>query len=66
MQLFRSKGKRVLLHCVQAQSRTPAVAAVYGSLVTGEPAGQELLTGPRALPNARVNAAFGWELRRPA
>ena len=26
---FRSEGKRVLLHCVAAQSRTPAVADVF-------------------------------------
>jgi hypothetical protein len=26
---FRAEGKRVLLHCVAAQSRTPSVAALY-------------------------------------
>lgn len=28
---LRSEGKRVLLHCVQAQSRTPTVAALYAA-----------------------------------
>jgi ADP-ribosyl-[dinitrogen reductase] hydrolase len=27
---LRREGRTVLLHCVQAQSRTPAIAALYG------------------------------------
>lgn len=64
VQLFRAEGKRVLLHCVQAQSRTPTVAALYGSLVTGEPAWAELLKIVQVLPDARVNRAFEQELRK--
>ena len=30
---LRAEGRTVLLHCVQAQSRTPTVAALYGSRV---------------------------------
>jgi hypothetical protein len=32
---FRAEGKTVLLHCVRAESRTPTVAALYGSRVAG-------------------------------
>ena len=32
---LREEGKTVLLHCVQAQSRTPTVAALYGARLTG-------------------------------
>ncbi|MCZ3386573.1 MAG: ADP-ribosylglycohydrolase family protein [Actinomycetia bacterium] len=32
-QQLRAEGRRVLLHCVQAQSRTPTVAARYGVLL---------------------------------
>lgn len=35
VQALRADGKTVLLHCVHAQTRTPVVAAAYGSLVTG-------------------------------
>ena len=28
---LRGEGRTVLLHCVQAQSRTPTVAALYGA-----------------------------------
>lgn len=33
VQQLRAEGRRVLLHCVQAQSRTPVVAARYGALL---------------------------------
>jgi protein-tyrosine phosphatase len=32
---LRQEGKRVLLHCIAGQSRTPAVAAIYSHLATG-------------------------------
>ncbi|MGH3633662.1 MAG: hypothetical protein ACRDTS_06135 [Mycobacterium sp.] len=28
---FRAEGKTVLFHCVQAVSRTPTIAALYGA-----------------------------------
>jgi len=34
---LRSEGKTVLLHCVHAHTRTPVVAALYGTLRTGDP-----------------------------
>jgi ADP-ribosyl-[dinitrogen reductase] hydrolase len=55
---FRAEGKRVLLHCVRMESRTPTVAAFYGALVTGS-APLEALEGVRAvLPKANPNATF--------
>jgi ADP-ribosyl-[dinitrogen reductase] hydrolase len=32
---LRQEGRTVLIHCVQAQSRTPAVAALYGARLIG-------------------------------
>jgi len=49
---FRAQGKRVLLHCVQAQSRTPAVAALYAALYRGVPVDRALAEVVAALPAA--------------
>lgn len=49
----------MLLHCVQAQSRTPVVAARYGVLL-GEPVDQTATAVNGALqatPNATVSSA---------
>lgn len=55
---FRSEGKRVLLHCVRMESRTPTVAALYGSLVS-EMTPLEALDRVRVvLQNARPNEGF--------
>lgn len=52
---LRQKGKRVLLHCVAGQSRTPAVAAIYSYLATG--------TDSRtALDDLRRVLHSGWRL----
>ncbi|MGI3782940.1 MAG: ADP-ribosylglycohydrolase family protein, partial [Janthinobacterium lividum] len=32
---LRAEGRTVLVHCLQAQSRTPTVAALYGAQITG-------------------------------
>ena len=45
--------------------RSAAIAALYGSLVTGTPAWEELRNVTQVLPAARVNAAFERELRTP-
>ena len=37
VQALRAEGKRVLLHCVQAHSRTPSVAARYSMLLGANP-----------------------------
>ncbi|MGW9496164.1 ADP-ribosylglycohydrolase family protein [Streptomyces prasinus] len=52
---LRQEGKRVLLHCVAGQSRTPAVAALYSHLATG--------TDPKtALADLREALVHGWQL----
>ncbi|MFF4960985.1 ADP-ribosylglycohydrolase family protein [Streptomyces sp. NPDC001222] len=52
---LRQEGKRVLLHCVAGQSRTPAVAALYSHLATG--------TDPKtALSDLREVLVHGWQL----
>jgi len=48
----------VLVHCVDARSRTPAVAALYAARHLGLPV-RRALAGVRAvLPAAQPNAAF--------
>ncbi len=59
---LRAKRRTVLLHCVQAQSRTPTVAALYGARITGRPAGESLDAVLQVLPLARPNATFRAEL----
>lgn len=49
---LRAEGKTVLLHCVQAQSRTPSVAALYAALHRGVPVEQALADIVAALPAA--------------
>ena len=59
---FRAEGHTVYLHCVQAESRTPTVAALYGELLGGT-ALESLERISRALPNAHPNGAFMKVLR---
>lgn len=53
---LRSEGRTVLLHCVQAQSRTPTVAALYGARLTGRSPMSCLADIQQVLPNAQPNA----------
>lgn len=62
---FRAEGRTVYLHCVQAESRTPTVAALYGELLGGH-AMESLERICRALPNAHPNGAFTKVLRGTA
>jgi ADP-ribosyl-[dinitrogen reductase] hydrolase len=59
---LRAEGKSVLLHCVQAQSRTPAVAALYGARLTGrtptDALGDIVDVLPQANPNSGLRAAL--------
>ncbi|MGM7669832.1 protein-tyrosine phosphatase family protein [Microbacterium sp. A93] len=55
---FREEGKRVLLHCVRMESRTPTVAAFYGALVTGSTLLEALERVRTVLPKAAPSAAF--------
>lgn len=51
---LRGEGKTVLLRCVQALSRTPCVAALYGARLTGrtptEPWSTSCMPCPRPTP----------------
>jgi ADP-ribosylglycohydrolase len=60
---FRGEGKRVLLHCVRMESRTPTVAALYGAKVRGVWALEALDEVRSVLPAARPNGAFMEVLR---
>ncbi|MGW7258691.1 ADP-ribosylglycohydrolase family protein [Streptomyces sp. NPDC054834] len=55
VQQLRLAGKRVLLHCVAGQSRTPAVAALYSHLATGT-------DSKTALSDLREALVHGWQL----
>lgn len=55
---LRAEGRTVYLHCVQAHSRTPTVAALYGARRAGITPGQASDEVCAALPDARPNPAF--------
>ncbi|MDP1878598.1 MAG: ADP-ribosylglycohydrolase family protein [Actinomycetota bacterium] len=62
---FRAEGKRVLLHCVAAQSRTPTVAARYSVRHLGMHPAQARLEVCAALPAASLHPGLlatvgGW------
>ena len=61
---LRDQGHTVLLHCVGAYSRTPAVAAVYGARRQGIGTEQALRDVKAQLPGAHPNSAFRAALRR--
>ena len=61
---LRAEGRTVLLHCVQAQSRTPAVAALYGARLTGRTPTQALADITAVLPKARPNRGLRAALER--
>jgi len=58
LEQLRSEGRTVLLHCVQAQSRTPTVAALYGARKNRVSTTQALTDIKVVLPNADPNQAF--------
>ena len=59
---LRAQGRTVLLHCVEALSRTPTVAALYGADTVGMD--ESLRAVLAALPNANPNPAFRDALTR--
>jgi ADP-ribosyl-[dinitrogen reductase] hydrolase len=63
---LRAEGKMVLLHCVQAQSRTPAVAALYGARLTGRKPSDVLTDIVEVLPHADPNGGLRAALKRLA
>lgn len=58
LERFRAEGKTVLLHCVEAQSRTPSVAALYGARLRGAGVDKALAAVMGVLPQAHPNPAF--------
>jgi hypothetical protein len=61
---LRRDGRTVLIHCVQAQSRTPAVAALYGARLRSTSILDALADVSSALPDANPIADFREALRR--
>ena len=61
---LRAEGKTVLLHCVQAESRTPTVAALYGARLTGQTPTQALADILAVLPKAHPNRGLRAALKR--
>ena len=55
---LRAEGRTVLVHCVQAISRTPTVGALYAARHRGVPIAQALREVTDALPHANPNATF--------
>lgn len=55
---LRAEGRRVLLHCVAAQSRTPSVAALYAVRHLGVPPDEALSAVVGALPAANPASAL--------
>ena len=55
---LRREGRTVLLHCVQAQSRTPTVAALVSARHLHQPYADALAQVCEALPGANPNRAF--------
>ena len=64
IQRLRADGRTVLLHCVQAQSRTPTLAALYGARVHGISTDAALADITTALPDADPNQDFRDALTR--
>ncbi len=61
---LRRDGRTVLIHCVQAQSRTPAVAALYGARLRGIGIAEALADVCGVLPNAHPIPEFREALRQ--
>jgi ADP-ribosyl-[dinitrogen reductase] hydrolase len=61
---LRAEGKTVLPHCVQAQSRTPTVAALYGARLTGSTPTDALADIVQVLPKASPNSGLRAALMR--
>ncbi len=61
---MRSEGHTVFVHCVQAHSRTPTIAALYGARRRGLDIDEALSDVVAVLPGANPNSAFQAALRR--
>lgn len=63
---LRAEGKRVLLHCVQAQSRTPTVAALHAARHRGVGFDEALAAVREVLPDAAPQRRLLSAVRRVA
>jgi ADP-ribosyl-[dinitrogen reductase] hydrolase len=61
---LRREGWTVLMHCVQAQSRTPTLAALYGARLRGINIAEALADVYAVLPNADPASEFREALQR--
>ena len=61
---LRSQGCTVYLHCVQAASRTPTIAALYGARIAGISTDEALWELSAVLPNTDPNPEFREALQR--
>jgi ADP-ribosyl-[dinitrogen reductase] hydrolase len=61
---LRSQGRIVYLHCVQAASRTPTIAALYGARIAGMNTDEALWEVGAVLPNTEPNPEFRDALHR--
>lgn len=60
---FRRDGRTVLVHCVEALSRTPTVGALYGARLKSVSVDEALRAVQGVLPSASPNPAFREALR---
>jgi protein-tyrosine phosphatase len=61
---LRDEGRTVLVHCVAAYSRTPAVGALYGARLRSVDVDEAVRDVTAVLPGASPNHAFRESLRR--
>ena len=61
---LRAEGRTVFVHCVQAYSRTPTIAALYGARKQRIDIDDALRDVLAVLPDANPNAEFRAALRR--
>jgi len=61
---LRQEGRTVLIHCAQAQSRTPTIAALYGARLRGTRIAEALADVCTVLPDADPIPEFCQALRR--
>jgi ADP-ribosyl-[dinitrogen reductase] hydrolase len=61
---LRAEGRKVFLHCVQAYSRTPTIAALYGARRREVDIDTALRDVTAVLPGANPNSDFRSALRR--
>lgn len=61
---LRSEGRTVLLHCVQAYSRTPTMGALHAMRSSGLGCGEAIELMQQALPGCNPNPSFRDALRR--